>query len=449
MPKSLRGRLLLFTRIPFVRGVATFQVGTVVMTITGFASSVLYARLLGLHEFGIYAAVTAFAGLLGIFTSYGQETATITFLSEAVGRRDKKGIALVLRYFLQATSLATLVYIALFLLAPVIATMVGSDPRIGMLARLVLLNAVLQPVNVLLFIALQLQRRIALVAFLENALDILQLSLAIVLLLLGWGVAGILAAQLLGMLAAVPLFLALYVRSARAQGFPTLRESIGGMHTASGTGPYARQGLWIALDRSISGNLYPNLFFVLLNATTTPATVGVFRIALRLATLPLSLLMPSITRMTAVAIPRIAAADPRHLLRSCQQVLIGAVALSFLATIGAAIVVPPLIPLVYGAEFARVIPIFLLILPINITSSMHVVSVPILRILRRVWVITLTNGTGIVLACGLYFLLLQSLPVLGAVGASVIFYHSFSLLLFVYLGVLYRHRSSLAAAKGV
>jgi hypothetical protein len=40
------------TRTPFVRGVAVYQMGGIVMQITGFASSVLYARVLGLKEYG-------------------------------------------------------------------------------------------------------------------------------------------------------------------------------------------------------------------------------------------------------------------------------------------------------------------------------------------------------------------------------------------------------------
>lgn len=420
------------TRIPFVRGVATFQIGTVFMMLTGFLSSVLYARLLGLHDFGLYAVITAFVSFISIVCAYGQESTTTTFLAEAMGRKDKSSIEKVLRYYAQTTVVALVVYALLFFLAPILSQKLQGDMHIGTLARILILNSALQWPNVLAFMTLQLERKIALVTILENTSDILQVTLSTILLLQGFGVFGILIGTTTISLISVPVCLWLYNRSAAAQGLPSVACIIGNMFK-TGTGTYIRQGFWIAIDQAIGKNLYPNLFTMILSATTTVETVGIFRLAFKLGNLPLSLIMPSITRMTAVSIPRIAASDPNNLFRSCKNVLIITIGLSVCACIGAALIVPPLVPIFYGLSFTDAIPIFLLLLPMNVIASMHVVSLPILRVIKRVWVISLTNCIGIVLSLGIYLAALRLFSASYSIAIAVLVFHVNTLLLFLYL----------------
>ncbi len=437
MRSELLKKLRATSRLPFVRGAATFQVGSMVMLVTGFASSIVYARLLGLKEFGMYAIVSAFVGIFGILASYGQESTTVIFLSEAVGKKDNKAIANVLRYYVHMTLLSSIVYLCIFILAPTLADALQHNALIGQYARLVILNILLQPANTLLFLLLQLERRIKTVVTLENGLDIAQLAVSIALLLLGWGVQGILIGTLSVSAAAFPFLVMMYNKSAKRQGLPTIWQTIGTLGKAK-TGGYVRQGFWIALDQNIGKNLYPNLFYIVLSATASLETVGIFRLAMRLAGLPLSLIMPSVTRMTSVTIPKIANSDSTSLFPSIRKVLAGTLGLVFLISCAAAIIIPPLIPFVYGTAFSKAAPIFLVLLVPNFLSSAHVLSVPLLRLFKRVWMISLTNLTGMGIAVVCYFFLLKFLSAIWAISISVTIFQTFSLLLFVFVAILLR-----------
>jgi O-antigen/teichoic acid export membrane protein len=415
--------------LPFVRGVAIFQVGSVVMMATGLASSVVYARLLGLQQFGLYAVVTAFAALLGVATAYGQETALATFLAEAAGRKDRTAMEAVLRYFLQATLVATAVNALLIVLAPALSLWLRGGPETGQYVRILLFNDMLQPANVLLFVILQIGHKVGRVAVIENLADIVQLAVSTVLLLLGWGVLGILVGTLAVSAVTVPLYVYLYERAARELHFPSLGR-VARTLWRRGTGAFAVQGLWIALDQNIGKNLYPNLFFVVLNATAPLPVVGLFRLAFRLASVPLNLVMPSITRMATVAVPRIAALHPSDLLAACRKLVFGTVGLAVASAAAAALVFPPLIPLLYGKAFSAAIPALLILLTTNVLSATHVLSVPLLRVFHRVWVLSAVNVLGVAVALVAYFCLVPWAPAAIAMSLAILVFHAHTLLVF-------------------
>lgn len=436
---------LSLSRIPFVRGVAIFQTGSGIGMVIGFLSSVLYARLLGLEAYGLFAVVSAFVGLISMFTSFGQETATTTFLAEAVGKKDATSIRRVLRYYLQATLCSTVVYVGLLLIVPLLVDLFNQNPSITLFARLLLINAMLQPINVLLFIVLQLAQRYTTIIVIENVLDALQLALSLLLIGMGWGVLGMFIGTVTITIISLPLLCFLYVRTAHKIHIPALHSIIPTIFQ-SGTGVYVRQGFWIALDKHIGSNIYPNVLLLILDRTASLEIAGLFRIALRLVTLPASVLMPSISRMTNVSIPQIAAQNKKSLRTSVQKVMIGSIGLSAMAAIGAAIVAPPLIPIVYGAAFAAVVPSFLLMLPINVIIATHTISVPLLRLFRKVWTISIVNSMSIAIAIGLYFLLLHRFSPLISMSFSVLAFHINTLMLFAYLWWFFRKKPSLPSA---
>ncbi|MDB4978583.1 MAG: hypothetical protein JWM56_769 [Candidatus Peribacteria bacterium] len=405
--------------------------------ILGLMSSVAYARLLGVENFGMLAIISAFAGLLSIASSYGQETATATFAAEAIGKKDEEAIKRTLAYFLQASAISIAVLLCLAAMAPFIAIFVRGDETIGQYARLALLNATLQAPNVLSFLALQFERKIGRITLIENGIDALQLALSIFFITLGWNISGVLWGTLMISAIAMPFHIYWYEQSARRQHLPSLFSLVPQLWFYK-TGELFRQGFWITLDRNVGSNLYPNLFYLLLGKYGSLRTIAYFRIAFRLANLPTSLLIPSITRMTAIAIPRIAATDSASLLKACRRLLIGTLGLSTVAIAGAAIIVPPLIH-VYGQEYTAATPIFLLLLPINFLMAAHVISVPILRVARRTWSITVVNILSILLGIGSFYILYPRLNAVYAVCVSIIIFHLTSLLVFLYLAHILKH----------
>lgn len=416
--------------LPFVRGVAAFQVGSVIMMVTGFASSILVARFLGLQEFGLYASVGAAASMLGVCTAYGQEIVLTTYLGEAVGKKDATAKEMVLRYYLQATAVATVVYTVLIVFAPMFAELVNAGASVGTYLRLVFANSMLQPANVLLFVVLQLGDRPGRVVLIENVSDIAQVALVAWLLFAGWGLYGVLLAPLVITAATVPLYLFLYPSAARRLALPPLRKVAQGVFRG-GTRKYLAQGFWVALDQSIGKNLYPNVFFVVLSATAPLQAVGAFRLAFRLCGMVLNLIMPAITRMTSVSIPRLAARDPAGLRAACRKLLAGALALSMMAILAAAVTAPFVVPMVYGQEFAKAVPVLLVLLATNLLATPHVVSVPILRVFRRVWLQSICNAASVGVALLAYLGLHRLLAPEIAMASAMIVFHAGTLLVFL------------------
>jgi O-antigen/teichoic acid export membrane protein len=428
--KPLNQRLMDLSRVPFVRNVAKFQISSVVMTITGFATSIAFTRMLGLEQFGVYGVAAGFAGILSIFGSLGQEATLVTFLSEAVGRKSQEDIKAVLRYFLQCSLLATAVYLILILIAPSLAVFVGSDKIVGQYAQLLLFSAALNAPVVLAFLLLQIRGKIGLVSVLENARAVSQLVLAVILLVLGYNIWGILFATVLIALLYVPLSLLIY--AIYRKDMPSL-SSVAVTLFHRGTGTYFKQGIWIAASRNIGQKLYPDLFYVVLGSTASYQTVGLFRLALRLAKLPGDLIMPGITRLSAVTIPKIVGGDRKALKSSCIKILKGSFAMSVVAVAGAAICVPPLVPVVYGSEFSGAIGAFLFMLPINLLFAFDTVAMPIARLYKKMLAVIVVTLTGVLIGIGLYYLLAPLITPLYAISSSIVYYYIHALLLYAYL----------------
>lgn len=415
----------------FVRKVATFQMGFFVSLAVGMVSSVVYPKLLGLEQYGLYAVVSAFAGLLSIAASFGQENTLTTFLSEAVGKKDPTAIRRVLSYYAQVTLLSTVIYITLMLLAPWIANLRGEGD-IGMYTRWILLNAALQAPAVLLFITLQLAHRIKLITILENLRVILQLALSTFLIIQGQGMMGILVGTAIISAIYVPLSLVLYARYAPEAGLPGLVETIRSM-TDRKTGTYFGQGLWMSLDRSVTSNLHPNILIMLINASAPLEVVGIARLALRLAQLPSTFLTGSISRVAAVTVPQLLAKDRKNFGPAAIRLILGSVGIHAMAIIGAAICVPPLVPYIYGPEFIAVVPAFLIMLPLNLFTSSHVISIPLLRITKKIYMNTINFVVGLGIAIGLFLGLRTIIDPVLAFGIAVLYVHAHGILIYLYV----------------
>jgi O-antigen/teichoic acid export membrane protein len=432
MLQTAQQRLQALLKIPFVRSVAKFQVGTIALILLGFVSSVLYARLLGVEQYGLYAVISAFTGVLSIVARFGQEATLATFLSEAYGRRDSEEAARVLRYYVQSTALSLLIYAALYFLAPLLALQFQGDADIGVLARILIINTILQSPAVLAFLVLQMNRQIGLVATLEVARTALQLVFSILFIVLGFRVVGMLMGMVLVSIIYVPICLWLYQRTAAKLGFPTFGTMLSTCLRRD-TWTHFSQGLWIAFDQNISKNLYPNMFYLVLNATASLEVVGLFRLALSLGDLPGNLLMPGITRSAAVSIPNIVGQNRKALKSSSIKLIKGTMALIVAGVVGAAVCVPLFLPHVYGEKYIGAIPAFLIIVTHNIFTAVHVVSVPLARVFKRVWAIVVVNITGIAVSGLLYLVLLYVCSPLISISLALVYFHAHSLSLYVYL----------------
>ena len=172
-------------RIPFVRDVATMQLGTFVYLAATFASSIIVARLLGVEHYGIYAVALAFTGTVNIFLNVGQGTSLLVFFAEEYGKKDKQGMATVLRNYLHLSLLNSIVLLALAATAPLLTKSLHGREDIGWYCSLLFLFDLLDIWNSATLILFQAIRSIRLKVILEQAANLGVIGLS-VLAVLSW-----------------------------------------------------------------------------------------------------------------------------------------------------------------------------------------------------------------------------------------------------------------------
>lgn len=396
----------------FVRDVLTLQAGSVLGTGIAFIKSVLYARLLGIEAFGVYALVLAFTGTASIFVNFGQNQAALTFFAERHARADRRGMGAVLRYYLVLSSLGAIILLCLSFAAPALANALYDDASIGTLTRLAFLASLAGSFDTFFTIQLQAIRAIRTLAVLENCNALLQLLLAGTLLVAGYGVAGIFVGLGISNLLMLCVYGAVAHRRFRSVGLPTLRESL---QSEESVRPLLKQGLWIAVDKNI-GNLFPQSFFFVLSLFSAPAVVGVAQLAFKISSLPKVLLLPHIVRMSTTVLPgiRARAASLSALRHTWMLMVKHALAFHAAASVGSLIVLPPLTLFLYGHAFSGVIRPMTWLLLIQIISALNVGNSPLFRMLGKAHIPALFGIMALPLQLLAFIGLLHILPPLPA-----------------------------------
>lgn len=418
-----------YLRVPFVRDLATLQVGQVVGTACGFLSSILFARLLGLGGYGQYAVVLAFTGMFGFVTNLGQGATAVTFLAEAHGRQDRAALARVLHYYLTVSLLTMLILTVLLPFLPAITEAIYGDATFGRWAQIIFLSSLIDPIFTGMAIALQTAREIRTLTILENGRITVQLGLGVLLLLAGYGVAGMLLGALIGTGIFAIIALGFYPRLRRTHGFPSLREILGGGNGAS-IWRYARDGFWIAVDKNIA-NLYPTLFLFLLSTRAPESVVGLLRLAFKLGNLPASFVLGNISRMASSVIPTLAARGIKVIRGILRTLALHATLLHGGATLAAVILIPPLLPIVYGEAYRVAAFPFVIIAVLHLSLVLHAVTTPILRLYSKTHWAVIANIAGMTGSAALFVGLSRIIPQTHALYTSLFFYHAvISLLVF-------------------
>ena len=411
----MKRRLQYLSRIPFVRDVATMQAGSAVAIGLNLLSSILYTRFLGPVGYGVYAVVLAFTGTFSIAVNWGQGSSATTFFAEQYGKKDVKGMAGVLSYFLIMTVGMAALLLILIAFSPAIAEALYHDASIGRIARISFLIILLSAAPTVFFAILQTVREIRTLAVLEQGSAFTALLLSALFLLGGGGVAGVLLAQALVNLLQIPLFLFLYGRLRQRYVLPGFRDII--HPSLTHFREYFVQGLWIGLDKNI-GNLYPNVLFFVMSVAVSPAMVGLARISFTVSNVPRRVLLAPANQLATTVLPTVSARGNRVLRQTCVRLLKHALLFHALLSFGAAAVLPFAIHLFYGAAFdGAIVPAIWLTL-IGILAALNVNNTPLLRLLRKTWLSTVWSATTILIACGAQWMLLSFLPPLTAFVAA-------------------------------
>ena len=231
-----RQKLHSFIQHPFVKDTAILQAGNFFNIGLGILTSVLTARLLQPDKYGVYTLISSFAGLIALFMNFGADRTATTLVAEAYAKKDKIEIKNVLTYFLKINGvIAPLIGIAAVIVAPFVTLYFYHSSYLGEMSRLAIITFIFVGTFwSLLTIALQVSRRMMNYVLLDNLNTLLRSALCIGLILLGWGVWGVLMGQLLAavIMAIISLFFYRFLAH-RSEYFPKIRSLVASLRQVS------------------------------------------------------------------------------------------------------------------------------------------------------------------------------------------------------------------------
>ncbi len=288
----------------FVRDVSILQFGNLFSFGLAAINSIVFARLLGSENYGVYSLAFAFFGLVGIFMNVGVNYTVLTLLPAAYAKKDKKEVTNILSYCFYILILIFLTVGLLAIgLAPFFAKLLYHQMAIGQLARYLILAS---NINILFFMVtsiLQSIRKIKNLTLYENLNKLIYLVMPVFFILLGFGVWGIVFGHFIS---SIVFFIASFFYfeylAAKNEFIPSFGEMIKNFKEVDFK-RYFKLGFLVAMDKNLN-NLYtilPVTFLGMLAASVSQ--VSYFKIATGYLALPALFLTP-IARILTVQLPK-------------------------------------------------------------------------------------------------------------------------------------------------
>lgn len=288
----------------FIRDVFTLQCGSFISTVLSAITSIIFARLLGAENYGLYALIFSFVGLTGIFMDMGAGYAVLTLLPIAYAKKDKTEIRNILSYFIYTSLIIFFTIGLIFLLfSPYFTKLLYQRPQIGQFARYIIFAVMLRIIFSLLTLVLQSIRRIKFLTAAENADKFIYLAIPALFVFLGYGLWGIVFGHLVS--AALLLFASWLVFSyltRKDKLLPSLSEILS-KFPKSGFWRYFKFGFFISINRNL-GALYSLLPITFLGMfAATASQIAYFKIAVGYLGLS-AMFMTAIARILLVQLPK-------------------------------------------------------------------------------------------------------------------------------------------------
>lgn len=404
---------------PFVKDTFLLQINTIFASGLGILVSVIIARLLQPEKFGLYGLVFAFAGLLGLFMNWGAEKTTVTLFSEAYARRDKEEIKNILIYFLKINFLifSTLGLLAI-LLAPFLSQIFYKSFEIGALARLIIFTNILSILSGIFTITLQVLRQMGYYILIDIFNSFLKSGLAIILVVLGLGVFGVVLGYLLAaifMLVMAVLFYSFLVKS--VDFLPTWANLWRGIWRVP-IKKYFKFGFLLSLDENLGG-FYRYLPIVFLGMFIAIESIGYLKVALNYISLPLLLLGP-IAQLLNIQLPATKTFGRDALKRNFIKVTVYSFILAAGLTLILVLLAPFLIRFFYGDSYLSSVTLVYYLAIFAALSSLGVGVGSMFRTLNLVGAALKINIFIIILGLPLVFLFVKFYGVWGAAFSAII-----------------------------
>src|SRR3989344_4518788 len=124
----------------FIRDVSILQFGSFFSLGISALTSIIFARLLGSDNYGLYALIFSFVSLAEIFMDLGADYTALTLLPAAYARKDRVEIKNILSYFFYISLFISLtIGVLILLISPLLTDWLYHQEGIGRLARYVIL----------------------------------------------------------------------------------------------------------------------------------------------------------------------------------------------------------------------------------------------------------------------------------------------------------------------
>ena len=217
---SFQEKFQQFKAHPFTRDVAVLQIAQVAARAISLASAFFFARILGPEQYGFYGLVIALAGTINIFQEFGIGQGTVNLLAQARSTGDQNESRQILKFFAIMSALILVTTgTAGFLLAPYLGEKFYHNTYLGALASIAVATSALTFFFPLATICLQVARRIAAYATVDTLNKIFNALVPLFLVILGFGVFGIMAGQFWAMIVMSLIGFAVYLRLASQDDF--------------------------------------------------------------------------------------------------------------------------------------------------------------------------------------------------------------------------------------
>jgi O-antigen/teichoic acid export membrane protein len=398
--------------ISFVKDVSILQVGSMAGTLLSALTSVVFARVLGPALYGTYSLIFAFAGLAGLFMSWGSSYGGLTLFVEAYARKDKIKIMEVIVYFFRISLIAAIIVslLSMFLAAPITKIIYGNA-HIGNLARWIILLSIIEVFYSLIIIILQGIRKIKYLTILENINKFLSALIPITFVLMGMGLAGIVLGQVITAIIFFIFSISLYVIfSNRNKLFPQPKDIIINFFKVK-IKKYFTFGFSIAIDKNIAG-LCTLLPTIIAGSFITTNEIAFFKVAVGLTTMSLIILSP-VSRLLNVQFPKSKTQGISQLRKIFYRTTKWSLLISVLIAICLIIFSKFVIILFYGKEFAFSAHLVYLMSLLAAISGIGVVLGPIYRTLNKMKITIILNTILVLIGLPIFYLIIKNYGIWG------------------------------------
>src|SRR3989338_2275180 len=407
----------------FIRDVSILQFCSFFSLGISALTSIIFARLLGSDNYGLYALIFSFVSLTEIFMDLGADYTALTLLPAAYARKDRVEIKNILSYFFYISLFISLtIGVLILLISPLLTDWLYHQEGIGRLARYVILAVMVRTLFFILTLTLQSIRKIKSLTVIENLNKFTYLLFPVSLVLLGYGLFGIVFGHFISALifSIVSLFLFHYLTK-NNELLPSMIEIIKNFKKINFK-KYLQFGFLVSLNKNLD-KLYAGLPLIFLGMFTSAVSqIAYFKIATGYLSLPI-VFLTAISRVLMVQLSQSLAYGGKIFKENFKKAAWGSGLLFIFLLIPFIIFASFLISLLYGEEYLPAIKLVYILSLGFLMSGFSVGYSAFFRILDKMKVLLFLNLAVILSGVLLFFIFLNFISPLES-----------AVMLFIYFG---------------